>query len=665
MPMYLLLQLGQGLLEIGDYRCADRQCVPYPDNMSSASDSICVACDVSVVPYPDNMSSASGCICVACDVSVPIPSDVIPSDVRMERLGVLRRHLVDLSTPTLPTSSHRTSVRLVPTSDERLSGTGPCTVEVEDAGPGFENCQRDILTPAAIQFVADLVREFSDGVDKILEGRILRKLELQTGNRTPDFLSETEHIRSRDWTVKPVPDKLRCRHVDLGDVSPSNTDKLVAALNSSAQGVQVDFDDGHCPSWSNQMRGLHNVCQVVHGVMPGVPPLKQCPALMLRPRAWNMIEHHMLVDGRQVPGPLFDFGLLMFHNAKLLLDQDCGPFFYLPKLENHMEARLWNDIFLWTEQKLKLPPACTKACVLIENILASFEMDEILYELQDHSAGLNCGIWDYSASFVNKFGHRPDFVLPDRNKYVSMERHFLKSYRDLLVQTCHRRGAHATGGMAAQLLPLGDDSATDILQAVIRSKTQEIQAGVDGFLVYDLRLIQPMKKLFMKLAPGTDQLDQKRLDSHVMAPDLLQIPGGHVTLSGLRHNVMVGVLFIEAWFRGQGHFVLKGAVEDSATAEISRSQVWQWIRHRATVRESGETITVSLVERLVREVERVLVGSLSPFPIFVTQTDRQRLHTATEVFVEIVTTRDFPEFITTYLYRAHTFRAHGHLVQPA
>ncbi|KAK3535590.1 hypothetical protein QTP70_017123 [Hemibagrus guttatus] len=384
------------------------------------------------------------------------------------------------------------------------------------------------------------------------------------------------------------------------------------------------------------------------------PPISQAPVLMLRPRAWNIVEHNMLVNGQEIPGPLFDFGLLMFHNAKLLLENQSGPFFYLSKVESYLEARLWNQIFLWTEDRLGLPVGSIKATVLIECVLATFEMEEILYELKEHSAGLNCGIWDYSASFVNKFGHRAEFLLPDRSKYVNMEKRFLRSYMDLLVQTCHRRGALATGGMAALLLPPQRDRVMykTVLSTVTRLKLLEIKAGVDGFMVYDMNLIEPMQKLFQIHSTGENQLQELRNDVSVTPEDLLTMPAGGVTLYGLKHNIAVGVLFIEAWLSGRGHFFFKGQVEDSATAEISRSQVWQWIRHQVKLEDDGNAV---VTRGFVRSLTQGMLGDLRAAACSQTQRDGERLITAVSMFLELVQKNDFPEFLTTYLYLDHTF----------
>lgn len=285
-------------------------------------------------------------------------------------------------------------------------------------------------------------------------------------------------------------------------------------------------------------------------------------------------------------------------------------------------------------------------------------MEDILYELRDHSAGLNCGIWDYSASFINKFGHRPEFVLPDRNKYVSMDRHFLKSYMDLVVKTCHKHGCHATGGMAALILPDVSKSNTSyqqIVQKVVSGKKKEIEAGVDGFMVYDKRLVGPMQELFRKMSPSANQLTVLRSDVNVTAADLLKMPSGSVTYNGLKHNITVGILFIEAWLRGQGHYFFKGAVEDSATAEISRSQVWQWIRHQAKLEDNGMTVTMAMVHKLIMEIIQELLWSSEVSSNFVNVKDEKRLLNAAKMFEEIVTKRKFPEFITTYLSQDHTF----------
>ncbi|KAK4301254.1 hypothetical protein Pmani_026589 [Petrolisthes manimaculis] len=525
-----------------------------------------------------------------------------------------------------------------------LAAAGVTNVEVEGPPQGLEETYRHLLTIPALQFVADLTRHFNDQVDRMLKERIKKKVEIDLSGNLPTFPPKSE-VRGGNWKVAPVPRRLTCRYLDLGDVTPADTDRFIKALQCDVDGIQTDFDDGHCPTWRGQLLGLHNVCRAVMGQLPGVKNISQVPILMLRPRAWNMIEHNMLVDGKEVPGPLFDFGLLMYHCATTLVAAESGPFFYLSKLEGANEARLWNYIFCWAQDKLNIPHGTVKACVLIENVLASFEMEEILYELRHHSLGLNCGIWDYSASFVNKFGHRQDFVLPDRNKYVNMQRHFLRSYMDLVVQTCHKHGAFATGGMAATILKPRD---LKTITQVTSSKARELVAGVDGFMVYDMGFVPIMKKLIAPRNPN--QLEKLREDVVIKPFDLLTMPSGGVTLEGLKHNIAVGVLFIEAWLRGKGHYIFRGAVEDSATAEISRSQVWQWIRHRATLEDNGEVITRGLVQKLVCEFVKEAVD--------VEGRDRETIQIAAEIFEEVVTKREFPEFLTTYLNLDHTFLAH-------
>nr|XP_033488413.1 malate synthase-like isoform X2 [Epinephelus lanceolatus] len=525
-------------------------------------------------------------------------------------------------------------------------------MELSPPPSGLEAEYKTLFTTDCLLFLHELISTFNEEVDQVLQLRVTRKVNLDLSGDLPNFLESTTHIR-RDpaWRVLPVPPRLQRRHVDIGDLAPCDTQCFIKALQSPAQGIQVDFDDGNCPTYYNQIKGIHNVYKAVHNHLPNVPHISQAPVLMLRPRAWNMVEHNMMVEGREAPGPLFDFGLLMFHCGRTLFENKSGPFFYLSKVESFMEARLWNKIFLWTQHKLGLPLGSIKATVLIENVLASFEMEEILYELRDHSAGLNCGIWDYSASFVNKFGHRQAFLLPDRSKYVNMEKRFLRTYMDLLVQTCHRRGALATGGMAALLLPQDplSDSHKRVLATVTRLKLLEINAGVDGFMVYDLSLIEPMQKLFKLHTEGDNQLHQLRNDITVTPDDLLSMPSGGVTLYGLKHNISVGVLFINAWLSGVGHFFYRGQVEDSATAEISRSQVWQWIRHQTQLEDDSRVVSKRLVTDLTKEVMMELRASCHIVGA------KQRLHTAADIFLEVVLKRDFPEFITTYLNQEHTF----------
>uniref|UniRef100_A0A3P9M067 malate synthase n=1 Tax=Oryzias latipes TaxID=8090 RepID=A0A3P9M067_ORYLA len=488
-----------------------------------------------------------------------------------------------------------------------FSITVPETMELSPAPPGLHAEYAELFSTDCLYFLGELISTFDEDVDQILQLRASRKVQLDLSGDLPNFLESTAHIRAdTSWGVLPVPPRLQKRHVDVGDTAPCDTQRFIRALQSTAQGIQVPLF----------------TCVKNQGHPHHVPHISEAPVLMLRPRAWNMVEHNMMVGGKEVPGPLFDFGLLMFHCGMTLLQNQSGPFFYLSKVESFLEARLWNKIFLWTQQKLGLPAGSIKATVLIENVLAAFEMDEILFELREHSAGLNCGIWDYSASFVNKFGHRRTFLLPDRSKYVNMEKHFLRSYMDLLVKTCHQRGALATGGMAAALLPqdLLSGPHKDVLAAVRRLKLLEIHAGVDGFMVYDLNLVGPMQELFQIHTEGKNQLHVLREDVCVTAEDLLCMPAGGVTLYGLKHNISVGILFINAWL-----------------SEVR----WKTLPHRVVNR------------RLVKELIQELQVELSA--VCHSVRSKQRLNTAADMFLEVVLQRNFPEFLTSYLNQDHTF----------
>lgn len=527
-------------------------------------------------------------------------------------------------------------------------------LDVELSGPPscYEVEYQTLLTPHAIIFIVELVRQFDSNVEQMLRYRSIRKLTLNDSGELPFFQPQSVQVRDKTWRVSPVPPRLQCRAVDLGDISPADTEMFTKALNSPACGIQTDLDDGHCPSWSNQLRGLYNIFQFVHGNLRGVPVMSDAPVIMFRPRAWNMFEFNMMVGGKVVPGPLFDFGLHMFHNSKLLMKDGNGPFFYLPELEGSNEVKLWNDIFVWTQQKLGLPQGSIKASVLIESIFCSFELDQILYELQHHSAGLNCGMWDYSASLVSNFGHRADFILPDRKKYVSMDKQYLKSYMQLVIKACHARGCHATGGMAPVVLPKDNPQLREqITRKVCRAKLNEIKAGADGFLVFDPDLVQPLIQMWNTEVNSKNQLHESRSDVFVSRNDLLQLPRGGFTLQGLQDNITVGILFIDAWLRGQGVFVLKGAVEDSATAEISRSQIWQAIRHRCKLEGDGLIVTKALVCGQIKRITDELISQKAHNSV-----DAERLATSAKVLGELVLKRDFPQFITTYLYELQAFR---------
>ncbi|XP_038219006.1 malate synthase-like [Zerene cesonia] len=520
--------------------------------------------------------------------------------------------------------------------------------------PKFEEVQKKIFNQGAKEFLTKLHREFDHKIDELHKSRLQRSLELQTSN-TLDFKNSSERS-DKTWKISPLPSRLQNRHLDLGDVSASNTAHFVSALECDVQGIQVDFDDGHCPTWKNQLIAFQNIYLAVNGKMVGAPiSITTCPVLMLRPRAWNMIDHDILIDGKEASGALIDFGLLIYHNGKKLYEANSGPFFYLSKLEGASEAKLWNDIFVWTQNELGIPQGTIKACVLIENIISTFEMDEILYALKEHSLGLNCGIWDYCGSIINKFGNTKEFLLPDRNKYVNIEKRFLKSYMQLVVNTCHSRNAPATGGMAAAMLKPGsqgtDDASKVVINKVLESKLKEIEMGMDGFMVYDTRMVPYVNALWKKSSTTPNQID-RIFDINVTPLDLLSIPAGGVTLSGVKHNVAVTILFIYHWLAGIGHFFYSGNVEDSATAEISRWQIWQWIRFAVPLEDDlKHHVTVKLIDKTASNFATHAHKNLCR-----SNAERKRLTASKYMSMELFLFRNPPEFITSYLNDNHKFR---------
>ncbi|CAI5711814.1 unnamed protein product [Peronospora farinosa] len=436
------------------------------------------------------------------------------------------------------------------------------------------------------------------------------------------------------------------RRVDIGDVSPVNKKFLLYALNSGAQGVQVDFDDGHCPTWNNTIQGHYNVLQATRDLLEvSGERLVENPALLIiRPRTWNMDELHMVVNGHVVPGALFDFGVHLFHNGKYLVENGTGPFLYLSKLEGYTEAALWRRIFEYTEKKLQLAHGSIKATVLIENIFAAFEMDEILYELRHHSSGLNCGMWDYTASIVVNFRHRPECLLPDRQQYVSMKSDFLRVYMYLLIATCKRRHAPATTGMVpfvlAELPP--QLSQSEAIEKTQSGKRMEACAGSDGALVYDLALVQPVAEVFTAARENTSTYTAV-LDEELLNKKLLKLPRGHVTLQSVEMDVRVTFLYILHWLYGRGTVIVKGCVEDSATAEISRAQLWQWIYHRVSTAGTSKQVDAFLIKEMLGKVlhEEKLKQHHPP----------QYIETAQHLVFLLSTMRCPPAYITTFLQK--------------
>ncbi len=462
-----------------------------------------------------------------------------------------------------------------------------------------------VLTEPAIDFVADLVRTFRGRVEGLLDARVERQTRLDAGEKL-GFLAETKAVREKDWSVASIPADLRDRRVEI--TGPVDRKMVINALNSGARVFMADFEDSNAPTWENNVEGQVNLRDAVRRTIRYEDPKsgkeyelgKDLATLVVRPRGWHLLEKHLLVGGAPATAALFDFGLYFFHNAKELIARGSGPYFYLPKMESHLEARLWNDVFVRAQEKLGIPRGTIRATVLIETLPAAFEMDEILFELREHSSGLNCGRWDYIFSFIKRQRAHAECVMPDRGR-VSMDQHFLRSYTQLLVKTCHRRGAHAMGGMAAQIPVKNDEAANEAaFEKVRQDKRREANDGHDGTWVAHPGLVALATEIFDSVMKGPNQIDRKREDVRVTADDLLRVPEGPRTEAGLRVNVNVGILYLEAWLRGSGCVPLYNLMEDAATAEISRAQVWQWVRHGARL-DDGRMVTADLVRRTVAE----------------------------------------------------------------
>ncbi|MGH7586091.1 MAG: malate synthase A [Gemmatimonadales bacterium] len=474
----------------------------------------------------------------------------------------------------------------------------------ELCGPSIPRCH-EVLTAEALDFVAALTRALRPRIDDALGARLRRRSRLAAGERL-DFLPDTRSIREGDWRVAPVPRDLERRIVEI--TGPVDRKMIINALNSGADVFMADFEDATTPTWANLVNGQVNLLDAVRGTIEFQDPEtakayrlgERVATLMVRPRGLHLPEGHYMVDGRPVPGALFDFGLFVFHNARELLDRGTAPYFYLPKLESHREARIWDQAFGFAEEQLELPVGTIKATVLIETLPAAFEMHEILWELREHSAGLNCGRWDYIFSYIKTNAHDPAAVLPDRGQ-VTMLQPFLRTYTQLVVQTCHRRGAHAIGGMAAQI-PIRDDPGANAaaLEAVRADKRREVGDGHDGTWVAHPALVAVAREVFEAGLEGPNQLGVLRQDHLATAADLLRVPEGTRTEAGLRHNVRVGVQYLEAWLRGVGCVPIENLMEDAATAEISRTQVWQWIRHRAAL-DDGRKVTAAMLRAVMAE----------------------------------------------------------------
>src|SRR6266699_180510 len=508
----------------------------------------------------------------------------------------------------------------------------------------------EILTPEAMAFVATLVRTFSGRREELLQRRVQRQAEIDAG-KMPDFLPETERIRQGSWTVAPIPDDLQDRRVEI--TGPAERKMTINALNSGAKVFMADFEDAHSPTWEGTIQGHINLRDAINRTISYTGPegkqyslQEKTATLLVRPRGWHLQEKHVLIDGQPISGGIFDFGLYFFHNVKSLLERGTGPYFYLPKLENHLEARLWNDVFVLAQDELGIPRGTIRATVLIETILAAFEMDEILYELREHSAGLNCGRWDYIFSAIKKFRNVPGFILPDRAQ-VTMTTHFMRSYSLLAIKTCHRRNIHAIGGMAAQIPIKNDPKANEEAMARVQAdKLREATDGHDGTWVAHPGLVAVAMEEFDKVMKGPNQIDKKREDVHVTAEDLLAVPDGTITEAGLRTNISVSLQYMESWFRGSGCVPINNLMEDAATVEISRSQIWQWIRHPKGILADGRKVTVELFRQLeAEELEKIKKA------IGEQQYASRPFDKAARLLDEIITSEQFVEFLTLPAYK--------------
>ena len=500
-----------------------------------------------------------------------------------------------------------------------------------------------ILSPEAIQFVVELQRKFNGRRKSLLVQRVERQKAIDNG-KFPDFLPETEAIRKGSWTCAPIPKDLMDRRVEI--TGPVDRKMVINALNSGANMFMADFEDSNSPTWYNNVSGQVNMRDAIRGDITFESPEgknyklnEKVATLLVRPRGWHLEEAHFQVDGEAASGSLFDFGLYFFHNAKTLLAKGSGPYFYLPKMQSHLEARLWNDVFVFAQDYCGVPQGSVRATVLIETILGAFEMDEILYELREHSAGLNCGRWDYIFSFTKVFRNHKSMLLPDRG-LVTMDKHFLKSYVDLLIQTCHKRNIHAMGGMAAQIPIKNNPEANEAALAKVRAdKLREVKAGHDGTWVAHPGLVPIALEIFNEHMKTPNQIHVKREEVRVMAADLLRVVEGPITEAGLRLNVDVGIQYLESWLRGSGCVPIYNLMEDAATAEISRTQVWQWLHHGASLND-GRQVTAELIRSTIQDVM-----DKNGF------TNKGRFAEAAKLFEEMMLAPDCKDFLTLEAYR--------------
>ncbi|MFT7588134.1 MAG: malate synthase [Limisphaerales bacterium] len=507
----------------------------------------------------------------------------------------------------------------------------------------------EILSQDALAFIAELHRKFNSKRLAILWQRIKRQEELDKGI-LPGFLAETASIRESDWIVAPLPADLLDRRVEI--TGPVDRKMVINALNSGAKVFMADLEDSNSPTWENCINGQINLRDAVSRDIQFTNIKgkryklnEQIAVLMVRPRGWHLPEKHLTIDGEEASGSLFDFGLYFYHNAKKLIANGSGPYFYLPKIESHMEARLWNEVFVFAQKELNIPLGTIKATVLLETIMASFEMDEILYELREHSAGLNCGRWDYIFSYIKKLRNVEGYMLPDRGQ-VTMTTPFMSAYSQLVIKTCHKRNVHAMGGMAAFIPIKNDEQANqEAMDKVLADKELEALNGHDGTWVAHPGLVNLATEVFDKYMPNANQIDNKRLDVNVGESDLLEVPQGDITEAGLRLNINVGILYIESWLQGVGAAAIYNLMEDAATAEISRTQVWQWIKN-AAVRNDGKIIDYQMVKSIIPvELKKIknYVGT--------SRYEAGRFEEAASIFDDLIKNKEFIEFLTLAAYK--------------
>jgi malate synthase len=526
-----------------------------------------------------------------------------------------------------------------------ISSVAPVVIK-GPIGPRFS----EILTKDALAFVAELHAKFDGRRRELLNLRQQRQASFDAGT-LPDFLPETKKVRESDWKIASLPKDLHDRRVEI--TGPVDRKMVINALNSGAEVYMADFEDACSPFWENMIEGQINLKDRWLGTIDFTDPktgkaykLSDKPAtLVVRPRGWHLDEDHAQVNGRPVSGSLFDFGLYFFHNAKKAIAKGSGPYFYLAKIESHLEARLWNDVFVFAQEKFKLPLGTIKGTVLIETLPAAFEMEEILYEMRQHIAGLNAGRWDYIFSFIKRLGKNKRFLTPDR-AVMTMDKAFLRAYALLLIKTCHKRGAFAMGGMAAQIPVKGDDAKNQAAFAKVRAdKEREAGDGNDGTWVAHPDLVPVAAEVFNRLMPDSNQLGKARGDVSITRDQLLEVHAGERTEAGLRENIRVGIQYIEAWLEGRGAVPLYNLMEDAATAEISRAQIWQWLYHGATLND-GRAVTPELFKSILADEMAKVREAIGP-----ANYDKGRFKEATELFSKMSLSRNFEEFLTIPAYK--------------